>query len=113
VPARDNAAMPANHRLVQRIGLVIATAGLVAAAAVHVHARSEAADDPVETQREMRDLERLGGTASVQTIKLDRWLASLWHGERLAATLALLGLAVGGACWWIGGLMGEAVDDDA
>jgi len=25
----------------------------------------------------------------------------------------VLGLVVGGACWWVGGLMGEEVEEDA
>jgi hypothetical protein len=60
----------------------------------------------------MRELERLGGTATAQTVKFDQWLSSLWRGQNLAITLAVLGLVVGGGCWWIGGLMGEEVDDD-
>jgi hypothetical protein len=58
----------------------------------------------------MREVARLGGTATVQAVRFNLWLASLWHGERLAGTLAVLGLAVGGAFWRIGGLMGEEVD---
>jgi hypothetical protein len=67
--------------------------------------------DQVMQQRESRDVDRLGGTATVQTVKFDRWLGSLWRGERLAFTLALLSLAVGGGLWWVGGLMGEDVGD--
>jgi len=59
----------------------------------------------------MQQLERLGGRASVRTAEFDQWLSSLWHGRRLAATLAVLGLVVGGACWRIGALMAE--DDSA
>ncbi len=94
-------------RLVRRIGLALAAAGLVAGAIVYVSASSDADRDPVAQQREMRELERLGGTASVQTVKFDQWMGSLWHGRRLAFTLALLGLAIGGACWHVGGLMDE------
>jgi ABC-type nitrate/sulfonate/bicarbonate transport system permease component len=100
-------------RLVQRIGLSLAAAGLVAGAIVYVSTSSAASDaDPVEQQREMRELARLGGTASVQTVKFDQWMSSLWHGQRLAFTLALLGLVVGGACWHVGGLMDEEPLDD-
>ena len=62
-------------------------------------------------QREMREVAHLGGTATVQTVKFNLWLGSLWHGERLGWTLAVLGLVVGGACWRVGALMGE--DDSA
>ena len=99
-----------SHRLVRRLGLALVALGLLAGLAVHVSAGAEADIDLVARQREMRELQRLGGTATVQTVKFDQWLASLWHGERLAGTLAVLGLIAGGACWWIGGLMGEEPD---
>ncbi len=104
--------MPTTSRLVRRIGLALAVAGLVAGAIVYVSASSSADGDPVAQQREMRELERLGGTASVQTVKFNQWMASLWHGQRLAFTLALLGLVVGGACWHVGGLMDEEPLED-
>ena len=94
-------------RFVQRLGLAIVALGLITAAIAWFAAGTDAATDPVSSQREMRELERLGGTATVQTVKFQQWLASLWHGERLAGTLAVLGLVVGGACWRIGELMAE------
>jgi hypothetical protein len=102
------------HRLVQRLGLAIIALGLGAAIAVYFTARAgaDAETDQVAQQREMRELQRLGGTATVQTVKFDRWLDSLWHGQRLAGTVAVLCLLVGGACWKIGGLMSEDLDAD-
>jgi hypothetical protein len=103
--------MSTPHRLVQRIGLAIIATGFIAAAGVYVSASADPDADLIAQQREMREVARLGGTATVQAVKFNLWLASLWHGERLAGTLALLGLVVGGACWRIGGLMGEDADD--
>jgi hypothetical protein len=99
--------MSPSHRLVQRIGLAIIATGFIAGAGVYLCAGADPDADLVAQQREMRELARLGGTAAVQTVKFNLWLGSLWHGERLAATLAVLGLVLGGACWRIGGLMGE------
>ena len=99
--------MSSNHRLVQRLGLAIAATGLIAGAAVYLTANADSATDAVAQQREMRELARLGGTAAVQTVKFNLWMGSLWHGERLGLTLAVLGLVIGGACWRVGGLMGE------
>ena len=99
--------MPTNHRKVQRAGLAIIAIGLIAGAAVYVTAGADDATDDVSQQREMQQVARLGGTATVQTVKFNLWLGSLWHGQRLGATLAVLGLLVGGACWKIGELMGE------
>ena len=104
---RQYAPMVTSSRFVRRIGLALAAAGLVAGAIVYVGASSSADGDPVAQQREMRELERLGGTASVQTVKFDQWLDSLWHGQRLGLTLALLGVVIGGACWYVGELMDE------
>ncbi len=98
-------------RFVQRLGLAVIAIGLVAGAAAYVTASADPDTDQVAQQREMRELARLGGTATVQTVKFNLWLGSLWHGERLAGTLALLGLVVGGACWKIGELMAEEVDE--
>ena len=93
--------------LVQRLGLAIVVLGLVAAVAVHFTAAAGDDADPVAHQREMREVARLGGTATVRTVEFDQWLDSMWHGQGLAVTLAVLGLVVGGACWKVGGLMGE------
>ena len=105
--------MSANARLVQRAGLAVVAVFLVLAAAAWVQAGPDDEVDAVEHQREMQQLERLGGRASVQTAEFDRWLSSLWHGRRLAGTLAVLGLVVGGACWRVGALMAEGDDEDA
>jgi hypothetical protein len=106
--------MPLSHRSVQRLGLAIVAIGFVAAAAVHVSVRAggDAEGDAVARQREMQQVERLGGRATVQTVKFDEWLGSLWEGERLAFTLAVLGVVVGGACWKVGSLMGEEDFDE-
>ena len=99
--------MSSNARLVQRAGLAVVAVFLVLAAAAWAQAGPDDEVDAVEHQREMQQLERLGGRASVQTAEFDQWLSSLWHGRRLAGTLAVLGLVVGGACWRVGGLMAE------
>jgi hypothetical protein len=103
--------MSSTTHLVQRFGLILIATGLIAGAGVYIAASANPDADAIAQQREMQEVARLGGTATVQTVKFNLWLASLWHGERLAYTLALLGLVVGGACWHIGGLMDEDIDD--
>jgi len=100
-----------NARLVRHIGLAIAATGLALAAAAWTHAGPDEEVDAVEHRREMQQLERLGGAASVHIAELDQWLSSLRHGRRLAGTLAVLALVVGGGCWRVGVLMGEGVDE--
>ena len=104
--------MPLSARSVQTLGLAVIAIGLVAGAAVYATAGTDPEVDAIARQREMRQVERLGGTATVQTVKFDQWLGSLWHGERLGLTLAVLGLVVGGACWKVGELMAEEDLDD-
>ena len=104
--------MSSAPRLVQRLGLALIAAGLVAGAAIYVRAAADPQADAMAEQREMREVARLGGTATVQTVKFNLWLASLWHGERLGLTLAVLGLVVGGACWRVGLLMDEEDFDE-
>jgi hypothetical protein len=109
----------------QRAGLVILVAGLLAALCVYLaaantpdansagyrivdgHAYASALDG---SDREMQELERLGGKASVWTYRFDRWLASLWHGQRLAGTLAVLSLVISWGCFHLAGLMAEDPD---
>src|ERR1700712_509499 len=79
---RQSRSMSSAPRLVQRLGLALVAAGLVAGAAVYVSASSDPDDDLVAQQREMREVARLGGTAAVQTVRFNLWFASLWHGQR-------------------------------
>jgi hypothetical protein len=113
------------HSRLQLAGLVVLVVGLLAALCVYLaaangpdtgaasyrivdgHAYASAPDD---SDREMQALERLGGRASVWTYRFDRWLASLWHGRRLAGTLTVLSLVVSWACFHVAGLMAEDPD---
>jgi hypothetical protein len=94
-------------RLLQRIALAIAVAGVVSGAAVYLRAPADPELDALTQQREMNQVARLGGTATVQTVKFDLWLGSLWHGQRLGLTLAALGLLGGVLVWRVGLLMSE------
>jgi hypothetical protein len=101
------------HRRVRLAGLLILAAGWIAAAFVFVAARhEEEAPEAGLSRSETFALERFGGKANARTVEFDRWLASLWHGERLAWTLAVLALAVGGSCLYVAGLMEETVEAD-
>jgi hypothetical protein len=95
------------HRRVRLAGVALLVLGWATAVGVYLTAAPEGAGDPVALQREMNQIARLGGTATVQTVKFDLWLASLWHGERLAFTLAVLSAVGALACFWLAGLMAE------
>jgi hypothetical protein len=55
----------------------------------------------------MQQVERLGGMSAVYALEFHRWFLSLWHGRRLAYTLAALSAAVALLCFYIAGLMAE------
>jgi len=94
--------------------LVLVLGGITAAIVLATASRAVPPDIPGLADSEARTLERLGGKATARTVAFDDWLASLWHGERLGWTLAVLSLVVAGACLHVAGLMDEAVvGDDA
>jgi hypothetical protein len=108
------------HNRLHLAALVILAVGLVAALAVYIAAAPSGPDAsnyqivngqayPVDSSREMQQLERLGGKASVQTFKFQHWFASLWQGQQLAYTLAVVSALLALLCWHIAGLMDEAV----
>jgi hypothetical protein len=102
------------QRRVHFAGALILVLGWIASAVVFVRAqREDAARPDTISAAEQFQIERLGGKATARTVEFDHWLASLWHGERLAWTLAVLALAIGGSCMYVAGLMGEAVDAEA
>jgi hypothetical protein len=87
----------------------LAIAGAVLAAGWAVAIAVYATAEPVVTSPELeevrlskayqRQMELVGGKAAVAAAQLDEWLASLWHGERLAGTIAVLTVALALACW--------------
>jgi hypothetical protein len=55
--------------------------------------------DPVSAQREDFDLERIGGKALVFTTRFNRWLATWFHGPRLAGLISVVSLLVAVWCY--------------
>ncbi|MFM0339458.1 hypothetical protein [Paraburkholderia fungorum] len=56
------------------------------------------------------ELQRIGGNAAVFAAQIHQWFGSLWHGTALAYTVAVLGAACAGACFFIGHFF--AYDDE-
>jgi hypothetical protein len=115
------------HRRVRLAGIAILAGGLLAALLIFATASDPAASgagyrivdgqayavDADDRSPEMQNLARMSGQAGVQTYRLDQWLGSLWHGRRLAATVAVLSVAVGLLCLHIAGLMREEAEEAA
>jgi hypothetical protein len=53
--------------------------------------------EPEESKRYLRDMERYGGKANLIGSELAEWFNGLWHGRRLAFTVAGITLLVAGA----------------
>jgi len=107
IPERGRAA----QTLLRRIGVAILIAGLCASALVFVMA--PAADESGadassalsvttvdNSKRYQLELERIGGKSAVLAAEFDDWFTSLWHGARLAGTLAILSLGASLLCFW-------------
>jgi hypothetical protein len=56
-------------------------------------------DDPTDSKQYQRQMELYGGKANVLAAELTRWLGSLWHGRRLALTVACATILVAGGFW--------------
>jgi hypothetical protein len=48
--------------------------------------------DPMDTKKYLHDLEVYGGRANVVAAEFMDWFSSLWHGQRLAFTVAAITL---------------------
>lgn len=86
-------------------GTAVLLAGLVVAALIYATAAPPdeavsrySAVDP----RYQAELQRMGGNAAVLMAQLHQWFDGLWHGTALAYTVAVLGIALAGACFFIG-----------
>jgi hypothetical protein len=84
----------------RRILIAILVAGLGAAVVIWIRANAPSANplgyDPEDTKSYLRQMEVYGGTANLLASEFRIWFASLWRGESLAYTVAVLTLLVAG-----------------
>lgn len=78
-----------------RVGTrAILVLGFAAAVVIYLTAQPPPANplgyDPMDTKRYLHDLEVYGGKANVMAAEFKDWFVSLWHGRRLAFTVAAL-----------------------
>ena len=82
---------PARVRFVTRAILAL---GFAAAVVIYLTAQPPPGNalgyDPLDTKRYLHDLEVYGGKANVLAAEFRDWFDSLWHGKRLAITVAVL-----------------------
>jgi hypothetical protein len=85
------------ERLMRKIAIAVLAIGLCAAAAILVLAPPDVEDQPGpyvasvdNSKRYQLELERIGGRSAVVAAQFNEWFESLWHGRRLAGTVAAL-----------------------
>lgn len=82
------------RRKTNQITLVLLLVGLGSALAIHLTAAPLSADpllgDPLATKKYLRELRVIGGQGNVLAAEFQDWFAELWHGQSLAATVAVL-----------------------
>jgi hypothetical protein len=101
---------PATHhwpwrKRLYRAGVAVLLAALIAAAIIYANAArpdSAASIYAIADPRYQIELERIGGNAAVLMAQLHQWFDGLWHGTALAYTVAVLGIAIAGVCFFVG-----------
>ena len=85
--------------------LAVLVIGLAFAAAIYLSAQPPPGNplgyEPEDTKKYLRDLEFYGGKGNVVATEFREWLASLWHGKRLAYTVAAITVAAAGALMFL------------
>ena len=103
-----NAPAP-RHEVVRNWGAAILFAGLLAAALIYALAADdqdrEIAAEIASGRMYQHNLELMGGKLGVLLAEFNDWFASLWHGRRLACTVAVLAIATSAGCFWVARLM--------
>jgi hypothetical protein len=87
----------------RRVATAILAVGLLGSVAIYWNAAPAPGNplgyDPEDTKQYLRQMQEYGGNANVLASELRLWLASLWHGQRLAFTVAFLTLLTAAAYW--------------
>ncbi|WGS53821.1 hypothetical protein LFL96_22520 [Paraburkholderia sp. D15] len=86
-------------------GAAILIVSLIAAAMLYAVAPppdSAVSQYSIADPRYQIELQRIGGNAEVLMAQLHDWFDGLWQGTALAGTVAVLGVAMAGACFFIG-----------
>ncbi len=84
-----------------RVGTrAILVLGLAAAVVIYLTAQPPPENplgyDPLDTKKYLHDLEVYGGKANVIAAQFRDWFDSLWHGKRLAYTVAVITVIAAG-----------------
>ena len=85
-------------RKINQVTVLLLVIGFGSALVIYLTTQAADADpllnDPLATKKYLRELQRIGGTANVVAAEFQDWFAGLWHGEKLAETVAILTVGV-------------------
>ncbi|MCX7148466.1 MAG: hypothetical protein NTY05_03490, partial [Rhodocyclales bacterium] len=90
----------------RKIAAAILIAGLAVSAVMFAIAPAEVDEEQAgphvinaaNSKQYQRDLQRIGGKAAVVAAEFNEWFDTLWHGRRLAGTLAVISVAASLLC---------------
>jgi len=91
-------------RRLRFVGAVILVLGLASAIWIYLAAAPATGDalgyNPEESKQYLRTMELYGGKANVLAAELRQWFEGLWHGTRLAYTVACATVLFAGVFWF-------------
>jgi hypothetical protein len=112
------------QNILRRLGVFILCAGLVATCLIYWSADQASgataysivggnayASVDMGSKSDRYEVQRYGGDSAVVVHNFNRWLSSLWHGKRLAFTLAAIAILLAYACFWTANEMDEQSND--
>ena len=82
---------------------LILTVGLAAALVIYLTAAppDDSTVEMADAKQYLRQMELYGGKANLLATEIRDWFASLWHGRRLAVTVAVVTVAAAGGYWLV------------
>jgi hypothetical protein len=91
-------------RRLRFVGAVILVVGLASAIWIYLAASPATGDalgyNSEESKQYLRTMELYGGKANVLAAELRQWFEGLWHGRRLAYTVACATVLLAGVFWF-------------
>jgi hypothetical protein len=107
----ESVSAPEKHKMSQKdadlqarlrlVGVGILVVGLLAATAVDLMARSGAGGVGADTKNYEYQMEFIGGKSNLLASEITDWFSGLWHGRKLAQTLAFLSVVGSLACFFV------------
>jgi hypothetical protein len=86
------------RRQINQITVLLLLIGFGGAIVIYRAALAAPVDPPVDelmaTKKSLREMQLIGGNAEVVVHEIKEWFLGLWHGTRLAGTVAVLTVGV-------------------